>query len=258
MTVRTQDLLFGRLTPGFDLRANRTAARATRSMTEPPRSQGAPDTQATRDHGHESYDYWRYEGRDWRWFDGIYARMRPVPPVLDLGSGLGFFLECCVRHGMKVVGVELSKEGTRAAAERGLPVVRADLAVPLPFRDNSFGSALAHHVLEHVPLDLERAILRETRRVLRPGGFLFVVSPNTYHPQARDDPDHINLFTPHALRRELRGAGFRTVSLGTNYWRPFWEPALRIGKVGTVLAGALWKVAPVDRLAGTASAIAWK
>jgi len=223
-----------------------------------PEIEEAVEMQATRDHGHESYDYWRYEGRDWRWFNGIYARMHPVPPVLDLGSGLGFFLECCANHRMKAIGVELSREGTKATADRGLPVVRADLAVPLPFRDGSFGSALAHHVLEHVPLDLERAIIREVWRALRPAGFMFAASPNTHNPQARDDPDHVNLFTPHALRRELKAAGFQRVSLGTNYWRPFWEPALRIGKIGTFLAGALWKVAPVDRFAGTASAIGWK
>lgn len=184
--------------------------------------------------------------------------MRPVPPVLDVGSGLGFFTECCLRHGAEVVGIEISKEGTTASASRRLPVVRADLAVPLPFRDDSFGSALAHHVLEHVPLNLERAILREVRRVLRPAGFLFVVSPNTFHPQARDDPDHINLFTPHELAREMRAAGYRRVSLSTNYWYPFWEPRVRLGRFGSLLSGALWKIAPMDRRAGTASALAWK
>lgn len=211
-----------------------------------------------RDRHHERYDYWRYEGRDWRWFGPLFERMRPVPPVLDVGSGLGFFVEYCLRRGVRAVGTELSKEGATASALRRLPIVRADLSLSLPFRDDAFGSVLAHHVLEHVPLDTERQVLREIRRVLRPRGFLFVVSPNVHHPQARDDPDHVNLFAPHQLAKEARAAGYRKVSLATNYWRPFWEPALRLGRFGTLLSGFLWKVAPLDRRAASASVLAWK
>src|SRR5207249_4971400 len=93
---------------------------------------------------------------------------------------------------------------------------------------------------------------------LRPGEFLFAVSPNIHHPQARDDPDHINLFTPHQLAVEARAAGYTRVELGTNFWRHFWEPKIHLGQVGAVLAGVLWKLAPIDRLAGSASVLAWK
>ncbi|HYS71418.1 MAG TPA: class I SAM-dependent methyltransferase [Thermoplasmata archaeon] len=211
-----------------------------------------------RDHGHERYDYWRYAGRDWRWFEPILDRMHPASPVLDVGCGLGFFAECCRRHGIEAVGVELSLEGVAGCRARGVPVVRADLAVPFPFRDEAFGSALAHHVLEHVPLEVERSVLREIHRVLRPGGFLFAISPNTHHPRAREDPDHRNLFTPHALAGELHRAGFTRVSLATNYWLPVWDRQLQMGRLGSLLAGILWKIAPVDRFAASASALAWR
>ncbi len=212
----------------------------------------------SRDRLHETFDYRRYGDRDWRWYEPLYARMHPVPPVLDVGSGLGLFLECCRRHRTTAVGLELSEQGIAASAARHLAVVRADIALPFPLKDDSFGSALAHHVLEHVTRDRERSILKEIRRILRRGGFLFAVSPNLYHPQARDDPDHINVFTPHQLRHELLAAGFSRVSLSTNFWRPFWEPRIRLGSFGVVLSGALWKVAPFDRIAGSASALAWK
>lgn len=211
-----------------------------------------------RDRHHETYDYWRYEGRKPEYFEPILARMRPVPPILDVGCGLGLFVECCRRHGLAAVGVELSEEGIRACASRRLPVVRADLGVPFPFRDNSFGSALAHHVLEHTTPEQNARTLREVLRVLRPGGFLFAISPNVHNPRSRDDPDHINLFTPHQLAEDLRAVGFSRVSLATNYWLPFWEPRLHLGRFGNLLSGALWKVAPWDRRAGSASALAWK
>jgi len=207
---------------------------------------------------HRTYDYGRYEGRDWRYFEPLLVRMHPAPLVLDLGAGLGLFLECCQQHEVQAIGIELSREGVQAAAGRRLSIVRGDITQPLPFRDAAFGSALAHHVLEHVPLEKERLILKEVRRTLRPGGFLFAVSPNIHHPQARDDPDHVNLFTPHQLAVEARAAGYTRVELGTNFWRHFWEPKIHLGQVGAVLAGMLWKLAPIDRLAGSASVLAWK
>ncbi len=70
---------------------------------------------------HLSYDYFRYEGRDWRFFEPVYARMRPAPPVLDVGSGLGLFVECCQRHGTTAVGLELSKEGVEASGSADSP-----------------------------------------------------------------------------------------------------------------------------------------
>lgn len=184
--------------------------------------------------------------------------MHPMPPVLDIGSGLGFFVECCLHHGVPAVGLELSKEGTLGSARRQLPVVRADLSLPFPFRDNAFGTVFAHHVLEHLPPDTERRVLREVRRVLRPGGFLFAVSPSTHHPRARDDPDHINLFTIPQLDAELRSAGFQRVSFDLNFWHPFWDPALRLGRVSVWAGALLWKVAPWERRVGVITALAWK
>ena len=211
-----------------------------------------------RDKVHETYDYWRYQGRDWRHFEGMFRRIGPVAPVLDIGSGLGFFVECCQHHGVQAVGLELSKEGTAASARRHVPVVRADLSVPLPFRDDRFGTVFAHHVLEHLPVEKERAVLREIRRVLRPGGFLFVASPSVSHPRAHDDPDHINLFTVTQLRGELESAGFSRTSFRLTLWQPFWDPDFRWGRISVLAAGFLWRVAPIDRRVGVISALAWK
>lgn len=47
----------------------------------------------------------------------------------------------------------------------------------LPFRDHSFGLAIASHVLEHVVED--RLVLSELYRVLEPGGFAILLVPVT-------------------------------------------------------------------------------
>lgn len=55
--------------------------------------------------------------------------------------------------------------------------VRAD-ALALPFRSESFDTAKAIHVLEHITRDEQRFFLMEAHRVLRPGGILYVEVPN--------------------------------------------------------------------------------
>jgi SAM-dependent methyltransferase len=218
----------------------------------------AGSASAKGDTAHLAYDYRHYSGRDWQFFEPVFARMRPAPPVLDVGSGLGLFLDCSKRHGTPAVGIESSKEGVEECARKGLPVVRGDITIPFPFKDAVYGSALVHHVLEHISLEKERFVLKEIFRVLRDGGFVMVVSPNVFDPGATVDPDHINLFSPHQLKKELRDAGFSKISLATNYWRPIRRPSAKPSRLGGLLSGVLWKVLPLDRFAGSSSAIAWK
>jgi predicted 2-oxoglutarate/Fe(II)-dependent dioxygenase YbiX/SAM-dependent methyltransferase len=57
--------------------------------------------------------------------------------------------------------------------------IRMDLRWPLPFRDGSVSYVFASHVFEHLYRGTElRAVLREVRRVLSPGGVLRIVVPD--------------------------------------------------------------------------------
>lgn len=102
------------------------------------------------------------------------ASVRPGATVLDIGCGTGSFLTRLVREiPMTVaIGLDLSPAAVRAQARRGIPVVRAD-ASQLPFADGSVDVVFARHMLDHVG-DVP-GVLRECRRVLRPGGRLVAV-----------------------------------------------------------------------------------
>ena len=87
--------------------------------------------------------------------------------VLDVGCGSGRFIEVVVKHGAKVIGIDMSFSVDRAYANVGhLPnvaVVQADLMTP-PFRDGSFDAVFSLGVLHHTP-NPERAFQAISRLV---------------------------------------------------------------------------------------------
>jgi SAM-dependent methyltransferase len=76
----------------------------------------------------------------------------------------------------------------------------------LPRPDASVDSVLLTEVLEHCPEP--GAVLKEVWRVLRPGGFLFMTVPFIWPMHALPHDEY--RFTPFALQRLLRDAGFPT------------------------------------------------
>jgi SAM-dependent methyltransferase len=100
----------------------------------------------------------------------LFAELAPdlAEPIVDIGSGDGTFVQIAF-PGKQVYGIDPMRSDTHEAQRRA---VYAGLSVAdgsaLPFPDDHFASAISNCVLEHVlPLD---ATLRETARVLRPGG----------------------------------------------------------------------------------------
>jgi methionine biosynthesis protein MetW len=100
-----------------------------------------------------------------------------VDSILDCGCGEGSFTSE-IRDRVQAslaAGVEMDPTRVRQAQSRGIEAVEADLNDGLPYPDASFDVVHSNQVIEHV-VDTD-SFLRETRRVLRPGG-LAVVSTN--------------------------------------------------------------------------------
>lgn len=101
-----------------------------------------------------------------------------VPVVLDVGCGFRPWESVFDGVPARTVGVDFS---TDYALPHALGV-----ADRLPFRDSSVDAIILSEVLEHVP-DLPAAV-REVRRVVKPGGLLFISTPFLYreHGQPYD------------------------------------------------------------------------
>ena len=94
--------------------------------------------------------------------------------LLELGAGDGGFLDLAREHGLSVVGLEISREAARAAADRGHSMRVGSAEEPLP-GDEQFDLIVAWDLLEH--LSAPRKCLVSAYEALAPGGALVIVTP---------------------------------------------------------------------------------
>lgn len=99
--------------------------------------------------------------------------------VLEIGCGVGRYLEKLAPLAQSVVGLEYDGERCHDAAARHPLVVNA-ANEHLPFADGSFDAVLTNEVIEHVTDD--RASAREMVRVLSRGGRIVLFCPNRWYP----------------------------------------------------------------------------
>lgn len=161
-----------------------------------------------------------YEGRvaawsveRWRVFqplvDKVVALVGSAARVLDLGAGEGFLTRCCVENGLNAVALE----GSAVAVQWGRTALGIDARVhnlrdPLPLPNEAFDLVMYHDVYEHVPDRVNRVVFGEAFRVLKPGGFFWVVTTCRYDFVECTEPEHINNPTPTELLRYGRTYGF--------------------------------------------------
>jgi SAM-dependent methyltransferase len=132
--------------------------------------------------------------------------------VLDLGCRYGALTRAYV-DGNQVVGVDVDREALAEAAKLGIETRWADVDEPLPFPDATFDVVVAGELLEHIPRP--DSLVGEARRVLRPGGRVVGSVPNAFRLRNRlrflagqppeNDPTHLHMFTPAAVRDLLAG-----------------------------------------------------
>lgn len=97
--------------------------------------------------------------------------------VLDVGCGANLsYAAHLSANGKLVVGVDFTWPFLAVARGHGRDLVVQGDATRLPFPDGSFDAVVCSETLEHIPDD--RSAVDEIRRVLRPGGLLFLTVPN--------------------------------------------------------------------------------
>jgi 2-polyprenyl-3-methyl-5-hydroxy-6-metoxy-1,4-benzoquinol methylase len=142
----------------------------------------------------------------------------PSGDIMDLGCGLGYFLNALHKDGsFRPVGVDISEDAVNYVKQNfGLTVRREnELGAFTPY---SFDAITQWHVLEHVHALNER--MQQLKRLLKKDGTLFIAVPNSNSWDAKhygafwdgyDVPRHLYHFNKKSFSLLMKKHGFRIV-----------------------------------------------
>lgn len=143
--------------------------------------------------------------------------------LLDFACAAGHFFERAQQRGWEAHGTDLGDWAATAAAARGLANLHVGSLHELAFPDGWFDVVHAAQVFEH--LTDPYVELAELRRILKPGGLLYVDVPNYQTLPimlGKDDfrlnmpPQHLNFFTPRTLTKMLSDGDFVEIATRSN------------------------------------------
>lgn len=156
------------------------------------------------------------------------AALLGAPPsairVLDVGCSRGQFVQSAATLGFRAEGVEPAPRMVTAARAAGL-TIHEGLLEEQRFPDGAFDALTLFEVVEHLKHPMP--LLRECRRVVRPGGVLVISTGNTaswtvaamgarwdyFH--ITQDGGHISFFNPRSLRRLAEMSELRVERIDT-------------------------------------------
>jgi SAM-dependent methyltransferase len=141
------------------------------------------------------------------------ARFRKLGRVLDIGAGSGRFVSKFKTLGFETVATEFNDEMRRYLEAKGIRTIDGGLLPQAPAA--SFDIIILTEVIEH--LNIPRQVLARAHELLRPGGAIYVTTPNFQSIERRvigPDwgmicwPEHITYWSARTLDRAFRDAGF--------------------------------------------------
>jgi SAM-dependent methyltransferase len=156
--------------------------------------------------------------------------------ILDAPCGSGALAAALAEIGFAATGADVD---TQAAQGLGPAFAQVNLNEPLPWAEQSFHAVFCTEGIEH--LENHFSFLRETCRILKPGGILLLTTPNItalrsrvrflgsgffgrdsrpLNETGRHPLHHIGLATFPELRYELQVSGFRLVEVSHTHIKP--------------------------------------
>ncbi len=142
--------------------------------------------------------------------------------ILDVGCGMGAFVDTCTSAGWNPQGIDLSKPAVEIAQSFGLPVKNLDFFCD-SIRPKSFDVITMFEVIEHLPDPV--SFLQRAEAVVKPGGLVYLTTPNFGSIDRRVlgkewsaiHREHLTYFTPSTLKTAVKASsGFLIERLETH------------------------------------------
>ncbi|MAB77968.1 MAG: hypothetical protein CMJ89_01325 [Planctomycetes bacterium] len=155
--------------------------------------------------------HWWFRGRRTVYFGILRRQLNGERPrrILDLGCGLGGFLDGLSEIGERVYPSDISAESLIFCRERGHDGAVVSNGYKLPYANSSLDLVCLFDTIEHIPDDAR--VMQEVERILRPGGRVLITVPAYQFLYANNDrvAQHCRRYNRHNLRRVIEQAGIQ-------------------------------------------------
>lgn len=157
-----------------------------------------------------------------------FEQIRKTNNILDVGCGIGYFLEEAKKRGWNVYGTEYTDEAIKICDNKGINMQKGVLT-PSNYNLESFDIITSFEVIEHINNPTEE--LNNFYKLLRKGGITYVTTPNfnsilryrlksTYNVICY--PEHLSYYIPKTLKKVFTQSGFKakkTTTTGFSFTR---------------------------------------
>lgn len=141
--------------------------------------------------------------------------------VLDIGCGDGLTEVYFSKHfsSWNLAGIDISAQSIGEAKKKGIRNTNFTFydGINIPFPNNTFDLVFLSSVLHHVSFDEHLPLLKEIRRVLQPGGRLYLFEHNPFNPATKYIvktcmfDKNAKLLRPRYAQAQLIKAGFSDI-----------------------------------------------
>ncbi|MCB0754155.1 MAG: class I SAM-dependent methyltransferase [Flavobacteriales bacterium] len=141
---------------------------------------------------------------------------RKTNKLIDVGCGIGYFLEVAKRRGWEIYGTEFTEEAVKICEKKGASM-QLGVLNPSNYEAESFDVVCSFEVIEHINNPLEE--LGNFNKLLRKGGLVYCTTPNfnaVERYQLGADwnvlgyPEHLSYYNPKTLKCVFSETGFKT------------------------------------------------
>lgn len=145
--------------------------------------------------------------------DGL-EKYRKTNKLIDVGCGIGYFLEIAKERGWEVYGTEYTDEAIEICRKKGITMHQGKLDLA-NYTEMDFDVVTSFEVIEHINNPIEE--VTNFNKLLRKGGALYITTPN-FNSISRFMskekwtvivyPEHLSYYTCNTLKKLLESNGF--------------------------------------------------
>ena len=141
--------------------------------------------------------------------------------ILDVGCGIGYFLEIAKKRGWTVYGTEYTEKAIKICKSKGIKMQKGKLN-PDNYNIEEFDIITSFEVLEHINNPIEE--ITNFYKILRKGGLVYLTTPNfnsisRYYLKTDYNiityPEHLCYYTPKTLKNLFKKTNYTVFKLKT-------------------------------------------